>query len=116
MTFIIKHFLTFLFQSIETSLQEELIRVVRGDFTVALKELMQHGLFEVRILFLLFVVECVTSDSNSHLCYKNQMKINFFIINMILVIHHEVFINKSFGWMYVITFFTRTWDAYMGII
>jgi len=34
------------FKSIESSLQEELIRTVRGDFAVALKELMQHGLFE----------------------------------------------------------------------
>ena len=35
------------FQSIEVVIQEDLIRLVRGDFATALKELLQHGLVEV---------------------------------------------------------------------
>ena len=35
------------FQSIEVVIQEDLIRLVRGDFATALKELLQHGLLEV---------------------------------------------------------------------
>lgn len=37
---------SYAFKSIENSLQEELIRVVRGDFAASLKDLLQHGLFE----------------------------------------------------------------------
>jgi len=55
------------YKSIETSLQEELIRVVRGDFTVALKELMQHGLFEsftTKSLSTKALVGCMSSHTS----------------------------------------------------
>ncbi|XP_057297251.1 RUN domain-containing protein 1-like [Hydractinia symbiolongicarpus] len=53
-------------KSIDVAIQEDLIRVVRGDFVVALKELLQHGLctsFQSEGLSTKALVGCMSSHS-----------------------------------------------------